>query len=230
MSSTRRIQTHNNTCEEIKTIAWEAIAEGGATALSLGAIARRMEMTTPALYRYFDNRDALISDLIGDAYASLTAALKVAIEDIDPAEHGRRFRELAKAYRSWAVENPQKYTLMFGSPKPINQLSERAGEKADESFILLLSEFEAADRDQKIDYSINHIIYTPLLKEHLLSTNHYFSAYSEKATYLALAVWSFIHGMVSLEISRDYAIILGDAAEDFFQLQVEYIFTTMGIK
>ncbi|WP_143673003.1 TetR family transcriptional regulator, partial [Streptomyces sp. b94] len=38
---------------EIKQHAWEQIATAGASALSLNAIAKRMGVSGPALYRYF---------------------------------------------------------------------------------------------------------------------------------------------------------------------------------
>jgi AcrR family transcriptional regulator len=230
MSPSRRIQTHLNTCEEIKALAWKAVAEGGAAALSLGAIAREMGVTTPALYRYFKNRDALLSDLISDAYGSFTAALESSLAELDPRNHGGRFRTLFTAYRGWAIANPQKYFLMFGAPVPGYTLSAGAGEKADRSFLLLLEEVHAAEIDGKIESAGNPLIFAPALKERLLEVRHQNRSYSERETYLALTAWSYIHGLVSLEISGGYALILGDTIKDFFLLQVEHFIKTFGIK
>lgn len=60
--------------EEVKGKAWQQIAGSGASALSLNAIAKQMGMSGPALYRYFANRDELITELIRDAYRSLADA------------------------------------------------------------------------------------------------------------------------------------------------------------
>lgn len=224
------MQTHFNTCEEIKSIAWEAVAEGGAAALSLGAIARKMGLTTPALYRYFKNRDALVSDLISDAYTSFTSALEESLVNLSPSNHGGRFRHLFSTYREWAVVNPQKYLLMFGAPVPGYHLSTGAGEKADRSFLLLLNEVHSAEIDGKIDFSNRSITYAPTLKDRLTAISHPNGTYSAQETYLALTVWSFIHGLVSLEISGGYALILGETVNEFFTLQVEYFIKTTGIK
>jgi AcrR family transcriptional regulator len=230
LSPSRRIQTHLNTCEEIKSIAWETVAEGGAAALSLGAIARKMSLTTPALYRYFKNRDALLSDLISDAYTSFTAALEESLADLSPSDHGGRFRRLFATYREWAVANPQKYFLMFGVPVPGYKLSDSAGEKADKSFLLLLEEVHAAEVDGKIDFSGNPLVFSPTLKERLREVKHHNHSFSERETYLALTAWSYIHGLVSLEISGGYSLILGDTVSDFFLFQVEHFIKTFGIK
>ena len=95
--------------DEIKQIALRQLAEGGAQALSVNAIAKELGVSGPALYRYFANRDALLTELILDAYADLSAALRAA----DPG-----LRPLADAYRSWATANPHRYRLLFASPLP----------------------------------------------------------------------------------------------------------------
>lgn len=70
---------------EIKERAWEQIATAGASALSLNAIAKRMGMSGPALYRYFVGRDKLITELIRDAYQSLADTFRAAAAGADLA-------------------------------------------------------------------------------------------------------------------------------------------------
>ena len=90
--------------EEIKKTARKQIAEKGAGNLSLGAIARDLGMTPPALYRYFKNRDALISALIIDTYDSMGQALEGATAGITVDDYAGQFMALMQAYRQWAVE------------------------------------------------------------------------------------------------------------------------------
>lgn len=97
---------------EIKERAWEQIATAGATALSLNAIAKQMGMSGPALYRYFAGRDELITELIRDAYGSLADALRTA------AESGADLTALAHALREWALADPHRYFLIYGTPVP----------------------------------------------------------------------------------------------------------------
>jgi len=58
-----------NLQESIKETAWSQIAEFGAPALSLRAIARQLHIAAPAIYNYFPRRDDLVTALIIDAYA-----------------------------------------------------------------------------------------------------------------------------------------------------------------
>ena len=73
---TRRERQRQQTLAEIKTRAVDQVAAGGAGSVSLNAIARAMGMSPAALYRYFDSRNALLADLVADAYGSLADALQ----------------------------------------------------------------------------------------------------------------------------------------------------------
>lgn len=97
---------------EVKEHAREQIATAGASALSLNAIAKRMGMSGPALYQYFAGRDELISELVRDAYRSLADTFR------DAAASGADLTGLAHTMRSWALADPQRYFLVFGTPVP----------------------------------------------------------------------------------------------------------------
>jgi AcrR family transcriptional regulator len=112
----RRQRLRQATIEEIKDTARRQIAEDGAAHLSLGAIARAMGLTTPALYRYFENRDALVMALIADAYDSMAEALEAAVQARPAGEHRGRFLTMMDTYRQWALAHREEYALMFGAP------------------------------------------------------------------------------------------------------------------
>ena len=57
--------------EQIKETAWKQIAEFGAPALSLRAIARELNISAPAIYNYFPDRDALIPEYVRASDAEL---------------------------------------------------------------------------------------------------------------------------------------------------------------
>ncbi|MEU3574676.1 TetR/AcrR family transcriptional regulator, partial [Kitasatospora sp. NPDC036755] len=98
--------------EEVKAHAWEQIATAGASGLSVNAIAKRMGMSGPALYRYFAGRDELITELVRDAYRGLADTLGAA------AAGGADLAGLARALRAWALADPQRYFLIYGTPVP----------------------------------------------------------------------------------------------------------------
>ena len=108
---------HADMVAAIKTAARAQIREQGAAALSLGGIARALGVTTPALYRYFDGRDALVTSLVADAYGELGQALEDAADAASEALDAR-FIALARAYRLWAIARPQEYILIHGAIFP----------------------------------------------------------------------------------------------------------------
>jgi AcrR family transcriptional regulator len=70
------------------------------------------------LYRYFASRDDLLTALIIEAYDTLghvTEDSASATRDRPPLE---RWVLATGAVRRWAVEHPQDYALLYGSPVP----------------------------------------------------------------------------------------------------------------
>lgn len=101
--------------EEVKAAALRQLAEGGPEALSLNAVAKQLGMTGPALYRYFANRDSLLTELVVDAYEALASALARAAGA--PARDGaERLAAVVRAYRDWARTEPHRYRLLFRAP------------------------------------------------------------------------------------------------------------------
>ncbi|HEY5248415.1 MAG TPA: TetR/AcrR family transcriptional regulator, partial [Dermatophilaceae bacterium] len=103
---------------EIKEVAFAQLASGGGAALSLRAIAREMGMASSALFRYFDNRDALLTALIIDSYSSLAEAAETAEARVHQGSIGDRWLAICHGVRSWALAYPHQYSLIFGSPIP----------------------------------------------------------------------------------------------------------------
>ncbi|MFK4086709.1 TetR/AcrR family transcriptional regulator [Kribbella sp. NPDC020789] len=98
--------------DEVKQHAWEQIATAGVSALSLNAIAKQMGLSGPALYRYFANRDELITALIRDAYRSLADTVRASYDE------GADLVGLARTIREWAIADPHRYLLIYGTPVP----------------------------------------------------------------------------------------------------------------
>ncbi len=103
---------------EIKAAATRQLAVDGAAGLSLRAIARELEMASSAIYRYFASREELLTALIIDAYTSLGDAVEAADAAHPREEFAPRFVSMAKALRSWAIDKPNEYALIYGSPIP----------------------------------------------------------------------------------------------------------------
>ncbi|MER7891102.1 TetR/AcrR family transcriptional regulator [Micromonospora sp. NPDC094482] len=106
---------------EIKHAALEQIATGGAGAVALTGIAKRLGVSGPALYKYFGSRDELLTELILDAYGDVATVVAAAAEAAGDAPARARLHALAAAYRDWALAHPQSYLLLTGPPSPTYQ-------------------------------------------------------------------------------------------------------------
>jgi AcrR family transcriptional regulator len=115
---TARERVRRELTNEIKETALAQLASGGGAALSLRAIAREMGMASSALFRYFRNRDALLTALIIDSYSSLAQAAESAEARVHKSSVGDRWMAICHGVREWAVAHPHEYALIFGSPIP----------------------------------------------------------------------------------------------------------------
>lgn len=178
--------------EEIKQHAWEQIAAAGASALSLNAIAKQMGMSGPALYRYFANRDELITALIREAYQSLADAIRTA------AAGGADLVGLGLALRAWALADPQRYLLIYGTPVP--------GYHAPEDTTRLAGEVMAVLLDAAGAEGLGPMPPSPL-QAHLAEHGAWAGAHAGDPPRLhrAVVLWTRLHGVLSLELAGHFA-------------------------
>jgi AcrR family transcriptional regulator len=117
---TARERARSELAAAIKEAARRQLAEVGAPALSLRAVARELGMASSALYRYFPSRDALLTALIVDAYAEVGEAAERAdaAAAASSADPGTRWLAVCRAVRAWALGSPHSYALVYGSPVP----------------------------------------------------------------------------------------------------------------
>ena len=114
----RRARYRAATREEAKEIALRQLASGGPEAISLNAIGKAMGTSGPALYRYFAGRDALLTELIIDAYRDLATTIEDTARHDNHATPPDQVRALAAAIRAWALAHPHRYLLLYGTPVP----------------------------------------------------------------------------------------------------------------
>jgi AcrR family transcriptional regulator len=93
------------------------LAQGGAAALSVRAIARELGMVSSAVYRYVSSRDELLTLLLVDAYSDLADTVDRARESAGDAWSDDVIA-IARAARGWAVADPARWALLYGSPVP----------------------------------------------------------------------------------------------------------------
>jgi len=103
---------------DITRIGRQHLAEYGAAALSLRAVARDLGVVSSAVYRYVRSRDELLTLLVVDGYDELGAAVDEALAAVPADAYRARFVALGRAVRTWALAEPATYALLFGAPVP----------------------------------------------------------------------------------------------------------------
>ena len=228
MARPKQSQQHPNLQEAIKKTAREQMAENGSASLSLRAIARELGITAPAIYNYFANRDDLVTALIVDAYNSLRDAL-LASQESEEESHAEQILASARAYRNWALAHPEEYSLIFGTPIPnYHAPMEITGPAAAGSMEVLISVLDAAQQDGAF-----------ATDEILLGTPEMIQAWIDKLDYdgnpaviqFAMASWSQIHGLVSLELNGHFNAVPEPVDVDtFFNAEIQAMVERMGVK
>ncbi|MFF8536520.1 TetR/AcrR family transcriptional regulator [Streptomyces sp. SAS_267] len=185
--------------QEVKTAALRQLAEGGPEALSLNAIAKQLGMTGPALYRYFANRDSLLTDLVVEAYGDLASALARASET-GPADPAARLTGLVHAYRAWALAEPHRYRLLFRAPlQGYDAQAASLVEAAQPAMAVLLDAVSA------LAEPVPPLTPGAAAQFTEWRERHGFEDVTEAVAARSTLLWAHLHGIVTLEIEGNFA-------------------------
>ena len=96
--------------DSIVAAACEIIERDGVEALSLGKLAEALGVRAPSLYRYFENKAALLQAVNLRTLEALFVAFDEALSGggLDPIG---RLRSVAQAFRAFAHRHPRRYVL-----------------------------------------------------------------------------------------------------------------------
>jgi AcrR family transcriptional regulator len=98
---------------DIIRAALELINEAGADELSMLAVAEKVGVRGPSLYKHFEDRAALLRAVETHLFEALGTELTEAAE-----KGSSSAKQMAFTYRAFAKRNPQAYALMFVSALP----------------------------------------------------------------------------------------------------------------
>jgi AcrR family transcriptional regulator len=205
-----------NLQEAIKETAWKQIAEFGAPALSLRAIARELKITAPAIYNYFPRRDDLVTALIKDAYMSLGDSQRATVQSLSVKDAVDRFSALGNAYRDWAVKYPQRYQLIFGTPIPDYYAPEDTTTPAAAWALLpLIETIEILHEEGGLRVE-GLAKLTPKLRSMLEAWKQFAGNITGvEVLYVSYVVWSRVHGLMMLELGHQLPSFFTDPGEIF---------------
>lgn len=199
-TATARDRARAEITADITAVARRHLAEHGAAALSLRAVARELGMASSAVYRYFASRDELLTALIIDAYDALGTAAEEAARRSRRRAPVKRWSAVASAMRTWALANPHEYALLYGSPVPGYRAPEETTSPGTRASLALLSVVRDAAAARELVPSPSIQVPGPLAKELSKLRRQVDLDIGDAALLATLLAWTQLFGLLSFEL------------------------------
>ncbi len=180
----RRLREKEETREKIMDGARALFAEEGYEAVTMRRIAEKIEYSPTAIYFHFTDKADLFRAICAEDFLSLAKRFQTIAKIGDPIE---RLDAIGRAYADFAFRHPNHYRLMFMTPYPAQAAlpegptAEECGSKGnpeEDAYAFLLASVTTAIEAGRLR--------ADLTDPHLVSQ----------------ILWSAIHGIVSLRITK----------------------------
>ena len=180
--TTPRERRQQRTRRAILDAARQIINQKGPEALSMRALARRIDYSPAGLYEYFDGKEAIVAAVCAEGHALLAGRMATVDTALDPASY---LQGLGEAYIAFARQHPDYFVLMFSAA---DVAEARDLTEPTSSFGYLLQGVERA------------------VTAGLLQTG------DGQVLTIAYGLWSLVHGIAMLRITqlRDVDLPLDD--------------------
>lgn len=202
---------------KIVEAARDIMSDQGLDALSIRAIAERIEYSPATIYLYFRDKDALIREVVMAGFNRMAEYMRDELSGLDPdANAVEQHRAIGRAYACFALENTAYFKVMFelptaaqiDCPKPEEGEVAMTGETSfdfvvatvqraiDEDLIQLKDAFRGAI----IGWGLVHGLTSLFLSGHLaeaITTREQFELLIEDATRSVYEGWGVRPGSVS---------------------------------
>jgi AcrR family transcriptional regulator len=230
MAGTPRDRAREQTMQDITRIGRAHLAEYGAAALSLRAVARDLGVVSSAVYRYVRSRDDLLTLLVVDGYTDLADAVEAAVAGVPVEQHRERFLAYGRAIRAWALAEPATYALLYGAPVPGYQApAEQTTGPGTRLVQVLLDLAVAADLGGR-PAAGDSAAMTPALAAGIQGIRDQFGVdLPDGVLVQGVRVWASLFGCVSFEVFGQYGPDrLGDP-EALFEHHLAALATELGV-
>jgi AcrR family transcriptional regulator len=227
----RRERARAATIEEIKQTALGLMHQQGTVDVRFTDIARAMDMTPPALYRYFADRDELLNALITDAYDAVGQSIAESRASVSADDVGAGFLAACQGYRVWARQEPQQFALILGLPVP-GYVPPKEGpttEAAGRAMAQLSAVFvDAMQRGQLRRPQVRDV--HPTIEDcALIKTGELAVSIPPETFQAMLHAWASLHGFVSLEAYGHFEWMPLEARDALFLGHVRLIAEAAGL-
>lgn len=199
---TRRERQREETYAEIVRVSRELLVEGAE--LSLRAVAGRMGLTAPALYRYVASYQELVDLVAFEIDKAATEEFREAASrhpDDDPAA---RLVAAAVAFRRWALGHPREFSLVFANPVADTTCARRdfltAATSGHYMNGLLLEVWEKygfpAPGEDELDPAVQEVVHDPVIPMDVSLIDDA----DRSVLWLFMRGWAALYGVVTLEV------------------------------
>ncbi|MDX1755715.1 MAG: TetR/AcrR family transcriptional regulator [Marinobacter sp.] len=161
---------HGDLPQEVLQLALDTLRAEGDTAISLRAIAKRIGVSAPALYRHFTDRESLLAEVAITGFQWLRDRLR----RVDQADPRHALLHIGLEYVAFAEDEPNLYRLMFGGrilPRGAHPRLDQAG----------LEAFRVLEETVAMGQSVGYLKPLPL-------------------PLMMATAWSLVHGLSELTI------------------------------
>jgi AcrR family transcriptional regulator len=205
------------------------LAEYGAAALSLRAVTRDLGMVSSAVYRYVASRDELLTLLVVDAYTELGDAVDARLAELSRAAWDTRVLAVCVAVRQWALREPARYALLYGSPVPgyeaPGEQTTEPGTRVIRALVTLVAE---GVRAGDVVDGPTAVSVPRALRADLAAVRGELGVEVDAAVLgRAVMLWSVLFGAVSLEVFGQYGTDTFGEPAALFEHQVRLALATL---
>jgi AcrR family transcriptional regulator len=227
---TPRERARAQTIADIIRLGRQHLAEHGAAALSLRAVARDLGVVSSAVYRYVGSRDELLTLLLVDAYNDLGDAVEAAVGSVPGEESRGRFAALARAVRGWALREPARYGLLFGSPVPGYQApAERTTAPGTRVVNSLVQILDTAHRAGRLAERGPSVLPAPLAADLEAIRRELGAEVPGALLARGTLVWTSLFGAVSFEVFGQYGAGTFSAPDVLFEHHIAVLADLAGL-
>ena len=172
---------HGELREALIAAARKLVVEKGAENFSLADACRVAGVSTAAPYRHFRDKQEILEEIVARGFDEMAERSEQAV-----AVHGAGTLEgiiaMGHAYVAFAVEDTAIFRLMFGQD-PVLKQAIHVRDQGHACFAGVIAQVEAYCRRNGVEGN---------------------------AQFIAVKLWTFVHGAASLLIDCDYAVVAPD--------------------
>ena len=197
----------DDTSAELVAAARDVFLESGPAQFSLREVARRVGVSAAAVYRHFEDKEALVFAACTQGFQVFSSYLVRALSESSPRA---RLLATGEQYRLFGLENPLDYRFIFMSSVDELGLAEKHQERRATSPML--------PQDSTFRFLVDRI--TECMTAGVLAP--------ADAEATAVLIWAHVHGLVSLRLSNHLGPLGDDQAfAIFYRASVERLLRSL---